>query len=129
MAYNLNRRMTRPWDEVVSAVKGGLKDIGFGVLTEIDMQKTLKEKIGAEIGRYLIIGACNPGFANQAIAAEGRIGVLLPCNILVRELPEGGVEVVTVNPAETMSSVENASLGPLAADVGSRLAKLLESLA
>ncbi|HUX37568.1 MAG TPA: DUF302 domain-containing protein [Rectinemataceae bacterium] len=128
MSYNNSRRLSLSWDEALAAVKAGLKAQGFGVLTEIDMQTTLREKIGAKIGRYLILGACNPGFANKAIAAEGRIGVLLPCNVLVRELEDASVEVVAINPAETMKAVDNPALAGLAGDVADHLEKMLAGL-
>ena len=128
MSYNNSRKLKLSWDEAVAAVKAGLKAQGFGVLTEIDMQATLREKIGAKIGRYLILGACNPGFASKAIAAEGRIGVLLPCNILMRELDDGAVEVVAINPAETMKAVANPALVGLAGDVADHLEKMLAGL-
>ncbi|HUX41637.1 MAG TPA: DUF302 domain-containing protein [Rectinemataceae bacterium] len=128
MAYNNSRKLSLKWEDAIAAVKAGLKAQGFGVLTEIDMQTTLREKVGAEIGRYVILGACNPGFANKAIALEGRIGVLLPCNILVRELGDATIEVVAVNPAETMKAVANPALESLAGDVADRLGKMLAGL-
>lgn len=128
MAYNNSRKLSLAWEDAIAAVKAGLKAQGFGVLTEIDMQTTLREKVGAEIGRYVILGACNPGFANKAIALEGRIGVLLPCNILVRELGDATIEVVAVNPAETMKAVANPALESLAGDVAERLGKMLAGL-
>jgi len=128
VAYNNSRKLSLKWEDAIAAVKAGLKAQGFGVLTEIDMQTTLREKVGAEIGRYVILGACNPGFANKAIALEGRIGVLLPCNILVRELGDATIEVVAVNPAETMKAVANPALESLAGDVADRLGKMLAGL-
>jgi len=128
MAYNNSRKLNLGWEESLAAVKAGLKTQGFGLLTEIDMQATLREKIGAEIGRYLILGACNPGFANKAIALEARIGVLLPCNILVRELGDASTEVVAINPAETMKAVANPALEALAGDVAERLGTMLAGL-
>jgi len=128
VAYNNSRKLSLAWEDAIAAVKAGLKAQGFGVLTEIDMQTTLREKVGAEIGRYVILGACNPGFANKAIALEGRIGVLLPCNILVRELGDATIEVVAVNPAETMKAVANPALESLAGDVAERLGKMLAGL-
>lgn len=128
MAFNLQRRLRGGWDEVLTRVKAGLKEQGFGVLTEIDVQATLKEKVGAEMGRYRILGACNPVFADKALALEGRIGVLLPCNVVLRELGEGELEVLTVNPREAMRAVALPELEPLAAEIGGRLEKMLAAL-
>ena len=128
MGFNLSRIISLHWDEAIASIKSGLKEQGFGVLTEIDMQATLREKIGAELGRYRILGACNPTFAQKAIDLEGRIGVLLPCNVVVRELEDGSIEVATVNPAETMKIVGNPELESVAAEIGARLGRMLESL-
>lgn len=102
-----------------------LKQQGFGVLTRIDVQDTLKRKLDVEFPRYVILGACNPGFAHKALEAEPRIGVLLPCNVVVRECGPDLVEVSAVDPAASMQAVDNPALLPIAAEVGSRLRSAL----
>lgn len=128
MAYYLDKILDTGFDEAIERVKARLKDQGFGIVTEIDMQATLKTKIGADIRPYKILGACNPAFANQALAIEDRIGVLLPCNVLVQELSRGRIAVSTINPAETMSRVGKPALEPLAAEVTARLSAMLAAL-
>ena len=99
MSYYFNKTITLPFDEAVDRVKAELKKDGFGVLTEIDVQKTLKEKLGVDFRPYRILGACNPPFAYKALLAEDKIGTMLPCNVIVQELAPGRVEVAAIDPA------------------------------
>lgn len=110
-------------------VKEELKNQGFGVITEIDIQKTLKEKINVDFRKYLILGACNPQFAHRALLAEDRIGVLLPCNVVIQETTTGELEVLAFDPASAMMEMENSELEKLAEDVRKKLQTVVESIA
>jgi len=111
-----------------AAVRQALADQGFGILTEIDVQSTLRAKLGAEIGTYKILGACNPAFAKGAIELEPRVGVMLPCNVILRGV-EGGTEVSFIDPVASMVAVDNAPLKAHAEAVRSRLREAFERTA
>jgi uncharacterized protein (DUF302 family) len=128
MSYYISRQSSRPFDAVVADVTERLRTQGFGVLTDIDVQATLKAKIGAQIGRYRILGACNPQFAHTALGLEDKLGVLLPCNVIVREAPDGTVEVASIDPVTSMDRAGNAALAPLAAEVRQRLTAALDAV-
>jgi uncharacterized protein (DUF302 family) len=126
--YTLSTMTTLPFDETVVRVRDELSAEGFGVLCEIDVQATLREKLGAEMEPYLILGACNPPLAHQALETEPELGVLLPCNVVVYE--RGGTTHVSAIDAERMLSiVGNDALAPIAADVRRRLAAVVERAA
>lgn len=116
------------FEQAIEKVTEELKKEGFGVLTEIDVQATFKKKLNADFRKYRILGACNPTFAHQALEAEGKIGVFLPCNVVVEEHEDGGVEVSAVDPVASMMAVQNSSLGDVATEVRSRLQKVINSL-
>jgi uncharacterized protein (DUF302 family) len=117
MSYYIARTVSGPFDSVVADVMTQLKKRGFGVLTDIDVQRTLKSKIGVEMPRYRILGACNPDFANEALKIEDKIGVLLPCNVIVRETADQRVEVASIDPVSAMDHTGNAALRATAGDV------------
>jgi uncharacterized protein (DUF302 family) len=117
MSYYIARTVSGPFDSVVADVMTQLKKRGFGVLTDIDVQRTLKSKIGVEMPRYRILGACNPDFANEALKIEDKIGVLLPCNVIVRETADQRVEVASIDPVSAMEHTGNAALRATAGDV------------
>lgn len=116
------------FEEVIEKVETALKEEGFGVLTEIDVRQTLKKKIDVDFKKYVILGACNPKMAHQALQSEDKIGVLLPCNVIVVEQDKGEVEVSAVDPVASMAAVENDSLSDVALEVQSRLKKVVEGL-
>lgn len=128
MPYYLARTVDGPFDRVVGEVLDRLRSEGFGVLSDIDVQATLKSKIGVDTPKYRILGACNPQFAHRALGIENRLGVLLPCNVIVRETEEGQVEVATVDPVVAMERTENPALAPIAEEVRGRLSKIIEGL-
>jgi uncharacterized protein (DUF302 family) len=128
MEYYLNKTTDYTFDEAIDKITLALKEVGFGVLTEIDMAGTLKKKIGADIRPYKILGACNPGFAHQALQAEEKIGILLPCNVTVIEKEDGKVDVSIMDPAVAMSVVENDALIPMATEVREKLERALAQL-
>ncbi|MGV0750590.1 DUF302 domain-containing protein [Mycolicibacter minnesotensis] len=119
------------FDAVTAKTREILKDNGFGVLTEIDMQATLKAKLGEEMERYLILGACNPPLAHRAVTAEKRIGVLLPCNVVVREDTErpGTVLVEAMNPQLMAQVIDNPALAAIADEVSEKIRTVIDTLA
>ena len=128
MSYYLSRTLSRDFNAVLEELTARLKDQGFGVLTDIDVQATMQAKLGATMRRYRILGACNPRLAFDAIQAEEHLGVLLPCNVIVRETEDRRVEVASIDPVATLARTGNESLGPMAEAVRSRLAAALAQL-
>jgi uncharacterized protein (DUF302 family) len=128
MSYYIARTVSGRFESVLATVIERLKAEGFGVLTEIDVQATLKNKIGAEIPKYRILGACNPSFAHEALKLENKLGVLLPCNVIVREESDGRVEVASVDPVLAMERTKNPALAGTATEVRRLLAKVVEGL-
>jgi uncharacterized protein (DUF302 family) len=127
-AYGFTVKTTLGYDAAIQAVTEALKTEGFGVLTEIDVKATLKQKIGAEVAPYKILGACNPGLAHQALMAEPEIGLLLPCNVVVYTDEQGQTTVSAIDPVAMFSVVKRADLEPLAQEVGQRLKRALATL-
>jgi uncharacterized protein (DUF302 family) len=128
MAYYISRTVSRPFDAVVADVIARLKEQGFGLLTDIDVQATLKSKIGADMTKYRILGACNPRFAHEALQIEEKLGVLLPCNVIVRETPDQKVEVASVDPVAAMERTGNPALRSTAEEVQRLLAKAISQI-
>jgi uncharacterized protein (DUF302 family) len=116
------------FDEAIETVTAKLADEGFGVLSDIDVAAKMKEKLDKQMPRYRILGACNPALAFEAISAVEDIGLLLPCNVLVREDADGGVHVDFMDPVSVMSLVGHPGVEPLASDVKGRLQRVLEAL-
>jgi uncharacterized protein (DUF302 family) len=114
--------------EMDAKVREELKKEGFGVITEIDLKKTFKEKIDVDFRNYTIIGACNPSFAYKALQAEDKIGIMLPCNVVIQETKSGDVEVLAFDPASVMMSMDNPELEQLSKEVREKLTKVLENL-
>ena len=115
------------FDAAIAAVTESLKAEGFGVLTEIDIQKTFKAKLDVDHRRYVILGACNPTLAHRALSADELVGLLLPCNVIVAEEDEGSM-VAIVNPREMFKVVENVDLGPIVDEVDAKLHRVIDSL-
>ena len=128
MAYYFSKTLDIPFDEAVTRVMDELKKEGFGILTDIDVQKTLKSKLDVDFRKYRILGACNPPFAYKALLAEDKIGTMLPCNVIVQEIGENKVEIAAVDPIASMQAVQNPSLGKIAEQVQAKLRKVIESL-
>jgi uncharacterized protein (DUF302 family) len=128
MSYYMAKTSSRPFESVVADTVEQLRAEGFGVLTDIDIQATMKAKLGAQMPKYRILGACNPQIAHAALQIEKRLGVLLPCNVIVRETTDGAVEVASVDPVASMERTENASLTTAAEDVRRRLARALAAI-
>ena len=125
--YSISTRLPLPYDEALQRVKDALKQEGFGVLTEIDVKKTLREKLGTDFRRYDIIGACNPQLAHRALQAELDIGLLLPCNVVVYE-DDGGSVVAAFDPEAAMGLAENPGLSEIAREAKERLLRALEKV-
>jgi len=129
MNYYFNTVLSKvSFDEAIKKVTAELKKEGFGVLTEIDIQKTFKAKLDIDFKKYRILGACNPQFAHKAIEAEDKIGAFLPCNIIVQQDVENAVEVSAVNPIAMMSSVDNKELAGLAIEIEAKLKRVIKNL-
>jgi uncharacterized protein (DUF302 family) len=127
MVFEESVVLVEPFEQVVSRVKQALAAQGFGVLTEIDVQATLREKLSKEVNRYVILGACNPSLASRALEAEPRVGVLLPCNVAVRET-EGGTVVEAMDPGLMATIADEQELKPLADEARRLLGDALNNL-
>lgn len=121
MGYYYAKAFERPFDEVVVATRAALAQEGFGVITEIDVRQTMKAKLGEEIRPYLILGACNPKLAYEALQLEDKVGVMLPCNVAVQDLGDGRTEVAAIDPAASMTAIPNPALKAKAETVGAML--------
>ncbi len=128
MEYHYSKLVPMAFDAAIAKVTEELKKEGFGILTEIDVQATLKKKLDVEFRPYRILGACNPHFAYKAFQKEDHIGVLMPCNVIVQDRGAGRTEVSAVNPMSSMQSVQNPDLGEVAAEVTARLRKVIDNL-
>lgn len=127
IAYGYKTHVAQPYDQTVARVKEELKNEGFGVLSEIDVQEKLKEKIGAEFRHYVILGACNPQLAYQALQEELDIGLMLPCNVVVYE-DNDGCTVAIARPDRMAESAENTGLLPIAAAADKKLRRAIDRL-
>src|SRR5262245_57639864 len=128
MSYYISKTVNSLFDAVVAEVTARLKEQGFGVLTDIDVQSTLKARIGVDMAKYRILGACNPGFAHEALQIEDKLGVLLPCNVIVRETSDRKVEVASVDPVAAMERTGNPSLRSTSEEVRRRLTQVVAQL-
>ena len=128
MQYSFNKILDLAFDDAVNRVVDELKKEGFGVLTDIDVQKTLKKKLDVDFRKYRILGACNPPFAYKALQAESRIGTMLPCNVIVQETENGKIEVSAIDPIASMQGIGNPKLKNIADQVQAKLKKVIKSL-
>jgi uncharacterized protein (DUF302 family) len=128
MSYYYSKVTDQSFDEAIETVTALLKEQGFGVLTEIDVKETLKKKLDVDFKKYRILGACNPNFAHKALQAEDKIGVMLPCNVIVEEHEDGKVEVSAVDPVASMQAISNENLEPIAEEVRANLRKVIDQL-
>lgn len=126
--YSFGKEVKIGFDDAVKQIKEALKPEGFGILTEIDVSATLKKKLDKEIPPYIILGACNPQIASQALEVEPSIGVLLPCNVVVRQDGDGKVFVEIMDPGSVLGMVDNPGVEKLADDVRQRLERALDAL-
>ena len=128
MKYYFNKTIEGSFDEVYQRTLEALKKEGFGVLTEIDVKETLKKKLDVDFRKYKILGACNPSFAYKALQTEDKIGIMLPCNVIVQEITEDEIEVAAVDPLASMQAIHNPNLEGIAIQVQEKLEKVIENL-
>jgi uncharacterized protein (DUF302 family) len=128
-SYGISRDLPElEFEQALERTIAALQAEGFGVLTDIDVQATLKKKLGVDVKRYRILGACNPPLAHQALQAEKFLGLLLPCNVIVFERDGGGAVVSAIDPAAMFSVVDNPALQPVADQVGQKLRRSIQAI-
>ena len=128
MNFTFNRTIDGTFDTVVERTIAALKTEDFGILSDLDIQATLKAKLGVDFERYRILGACNPPLAHRALQAEPTIGVMLPCNVVVREVSSGKVEVAAINPLAGIGEVGNPTLTLVATEVAEKLRRVVAGI-
>lgn len=128
MNYEISKRVNTKFDETIIQVTEELKKQGFGVITEIDLKSKFAEKLNKSFRNYKILGACNPKLAYEAIQKESRIGVMLPCNIVVQEYEDGKVEVSAIDPIRSIGVVGNKELNGIATEVSEKLRSVLDKI-
>jgi uncharacterized protein (DUF302 family) len=128
MSYHFSKTLEGSFEDVKEKVTAALKEKGFGVLTEISINETLKKKLDVDFKPYHILGACNPGYAHKALQAEDKIGLMLPCNVIITEAGEGKFEVSAIDPAASMQAISNDELMNVAGDVQNLLKEVIEEL-
>jgi uncharacterized protein (DUF302 family) len=128
MTYYIAATLPLDFGQAVEATEKALGEEGFGVISRIDIQATLKAKIGAEFRPYTIIGACNPKLAHEALQLEDKVGTMLPCNVVVQAWGPAGTEVAAIDPVASMQAIDNPRLAEAAAEVRARLARVIDRL-
>ena len=128
MSYNISKQVSGSFKDTIIKVTEELKKQGFGIITEVDLKDKFKEKLNVDFRNYTILGACNPRLAYEAVQQEDKIGVMLPCNVLVQEHTDGQVEVSAINPLTSIGSVKNNNLENLASQVSDKLKKAIDNI-
>lgn len=128
MSYYFTKTLDVSFDEAITRVTEELKKEGFGILTDIDVKETLKKKMNVDFKKYRILGACNPPFAYKSLQAEDKIGLMLPCNVVVQEISDGKIEVAAIDPIASMQAIENPKLRDVAEQVQVKLKKVIDNL-
>lgn len=128
MTYYFNKTVKGNFNDTIEKVTEALKTEGFGVLTEIDIKATLKNKLDVNFNDYKILGACQPSYAHKALLTENKIGTMLPCNVIVQKLDSGDIEVSAVNPMASMQAVDNADLKVIAKEITNKLKSVIDKL-
>ena len=129
MGYYIATTLPFSFDEAIARTEAALKEEGFGVISRIDIQEALKTKIGVDFRPYIILGACNPALAHEALKLEDKVGTMLPCNVIVQALGEDRTEIAAVDPVASMHAVGNPRLGKIAGEVRARLRNVIDGLA
>ncbi|APG27143.1 hypothetical protein A7E78_04410 [Syntrophotalea acetylenivorans] len=128
MSYVFSKTVAVSFEQAIARVTEILGKEGFGILTEIDVQATLKRKLDVDFRKYRILGACNPAFAHRALQAEAHIGAMLPCNVIVQEYEDGCVEVAAVDPIASMQAIDNPDLADIAVQIRDKLQQVIDNL-
>ena len=128
MSYYFSKALKMSFDEAIAKVTEELKKSGFGILTEIDVKETLKKKLNVDFRKYRILGACNPPFAYKALQLEDKIGLMMPCNVIVQELSGARVEVAAIDPVASMTAVDNPKLAEVGQEVRAKLKAVIDNL-
>ena len=128
MDYYFSKTLKITFDEAVAKVTEELKKGGFGIISKIDVKETLKKKLNVDFRKYKILGACNPPFSYRALQVEDKIGLMMPCNVIVQELPGGKVEVAAINPVASMAAVNNPKLRDVGMEVSAKLKAVIDNL-
>ena len=128
MSYYFSKILQISFDAAVAKAVEELKKEGFGILTEIDVKETLKKKLNVDFRKYKILGACNPPFAYQALQSEDKVGLMLPCNVIVQETADGKTEVSAIDPIASMQAIDNPKLREVAEQVQAKLRKVIDNL-
>lgn len=128
MSYYFVKNLASSFEKAITDVSAELKKEGFGILTEIDVTATLKQKLDVDFPKYTILGACNPHFAYQALQVEAKIGTMLPCNVIVQELADGTIDVAAVDPLASMQAIRNPQLQGIAEEIQLKLKKVIGQL-
>ncbi len=128
MKYYINKTIEGSFEETIAQVKEALTKEGFGVLSEISISEKLKEKLSVDYPKYTILGACNPVFAFKALQEENKIGTMLPCNVIVRQVDKTTVEVAAIDPVVSMVGVENEKVSAVAGEIKAKLTRVIDSL-
>ncbi|MCX6155893.1 MAG: DUF302 domain-containing protein [Candidatus Kapabacteria bacterium] len=128
MIYYFNKSLKIGFDSAIEQITNELKKEGMGILTEIDVSKTLKNKLDVDFRNYRILGACHPPSAYKALTAEDKIGLMLPCNIIVQQIDDENVEIAAIDPIASMQSVQNDKLGEVAIEVQAKLRRVIEAI-
>ncbi|UCE41545.1 MAG: DUF302 domain-containing protein [Candidatus Aminicenantes bacterium] len=128
MSYYFSRKVEGNFNQVETRTREALKQEEFGVLTEIDVRETLKKKLEVDFRKYKILGACNPPFAYKALLVEDKIGIMLPCNVIIQEMDDGEVEVAAIDPIASMQAIQNPKLGDVANQVREKLRRVVENV-
>jgi uncharacterized protein (DUF302 family) len=128
MSYYFSKILALTFEKALALAAEKLKEHGFGIITEIDVTKTMKSKIGVDFRPYRILGACNPALAHEALKLEDKVGTMLPCNVIVQELAPGRVEVAAIDPVASMAAIDNPALLEKAAIVREKLKAVIEAL-
>lgn len=128
MHYYFSKHLAGSFDDAIGRVTEALQKEGFGIITEIDLKEKFREKLGVDFRNYRILGACNPGMAYKAVQQEPNIGIMLPCNVLVQEHENGQVDVVAINPIQSIGAIQNDNLKAIAGEISGKLKKVIDQL-
>ena len=128
MKYYISKTLDLKFEEAEEKVRAALKDEGFGVITEINNQKVFKEKLNVDFRKYKILGACSPKYAYEAIQQEDKVGLMLPCNVIIQEMDNNLIEVAAINPVASMMAIENQNLSGIAVEIKEKLERVIRSL-